>query len=114
YPACRQPDDSAVGKRRRRNRRELRRKTSGGAVLRPMTAVVLVCLVGCAGSAGERPTEEIVARVLRTTHEKPATNLEARMSVEVHSVKLGDTEVANEQDVVDGIPQRGAVTAALI
>jgi hypothetical protein len=46
--------------------------------------------------------------------DRQASTSTPKATVTINSVKIGSTDTANEQDVIDGIPRGAAVTAALI
>jgi len=72
-----------------------------------------VMLSGCGGS-GVQPQREDVERAMRAAWETSGSNFAPRTSIEFNEIKFGSTHPANEQDVIDGIPPGGEVTAALV
>jgi hypothetical protein len=43
-------------------------------------------------------------------HDVPGDDFSARHAVEIHDIKIGITEPTNEQDRIDGIPEKSDVT----
>lgn len=83
--------------------------------MRIMLAVLLAAVLLCAcGSSSAQPTREDVERAMRASWEKSGDNFSPRTTIEFNEIKFGSTHPANEQDVINGIPPDGAVTAALI
>ena len=77
--------------------------------------VVAVCVLSCSGCAkAENPTQADVEKSLKAIWEKQPTGTTPLTTVQINSVKFGKTDKANEQEVVDGVPQGAMVTAALI
>ena len=70
-------------------------------------------MFGC-GSSGAQPAREDVEHAMRASWEKSGDNFSPRATVEFNEIKFGSTHPANEQNVIDGIPPEGAVTAALV
>ena len=79
-----------------------------------LVAGLLVLLTACGGGGGAKPTAADVEKAMHATWDKAATSTSPRTAVTINSIKLGETDPANEQDVVDGIPPKAAVTAALV
>ena len=77
-----------------------------------MLLAVLLC--ACGSSNAEQPTREDVEKAMRASWEKAGDNLSPRTSIEFNEIKFGSTNPANEQDVIDGIPPDGAVTALIV
>lgn len=75
--------------------------------------IILASLAAC-GGAGPKPSPGEIEKVMHATWDKEKTSLSPREAVTINSIKIGDTYPANEQDVVDGVPPKAAVTAALI
>lgn len=73
-----------------------------------------LALLGACGGGGPKPTAADIEKAMHATWDKAATPLSPREAVAINSIKLGGTDPANEQDVVDGVPPKAAVTAALI
>ena len=73
----------------------------------------LAVLTAC-GGGGPKPTAADIEKALHATWDKSATSTSPRTAVTINSIKLGETDPANEQDVVDGVPPKAAVTAALV
>lgn len=80
-------------------------------LLMALLATVLLC---ACGSSGAQPAREDVERAMRAIWEKSGDNFSPRTTIEFNEIKFGSTYPANEQNVIDGIPPGGAVTAALI
>lgn len=83
-------------------------------IRRLLSGLVLALLVCACGSSGAQPAREDVERVMRANWETPGDNFSPRTSIEFHEIKFGSTYPANEQDVINGIPPGGAVTAAIV
>lgn len=81
---------------------------------RTMLVVGLLALVAACGGRGPKPTAADIEKAMHATWDKDATTTSPRMALTVNSIKLGETDPANEQDVVDGVPPKASVTAALI
>lgn len=83
--------------------------------IRPLLSALLAAMLLCAcGGGGPQPTREDVERAMRASWETSGSNFAPRASIEFNEIKFGSTHPANEQDVIDGIPPGGAVTAALV
>jgi|CXWL01.1.fsa_nt_gi ABC-type glycerol-3-phosphate transport system substrate-binding protein len=76
--------------------------------------LVAVLLCACGSSGAQQPTREDVEKAMRAYWEKSGDNFAPRSTVEFNEIKFGSTNVANEQDVINGIPPGGAVTAAIV
>ena len=61
-----------------------------------------------------KPTKEDISNALHKQFDTPGDNFSAKHDVEIHEIKIGDTEGTNEQDQIDGIPEKAAVTMAKI
>jgi hypothetical protein len=86
-------------------------------ITRSLSLLILLLALataGCSRAHKEVPTEADIEKNMRATWEKPATTLEPRTSLAVHSIKIGSGAVANEQDKIDGIPPGAWVTIALV
>lgn len=79
-----------------------------------LSALLFAILLSACGSSGAQPTREDVERAMRATWEKSGDNFSPRTTVEFNEIKFGSTHPANEQDVINGIPPGGAVTAAIV
>lgn len=79
-------------------------------------AVLFVGLlaVGACGAGGAKPTNADIEKAMHATWDKQKTSMQERQAVTINSIKIGQTDPANAQDVVDGVPPKAAVTAALI
>ena len=83
--------------------------------IRPWLMVLFAAVLLCAcGSSGTQPAREDVERAMRESWESAGSNFSPRASIEFNEIKFGSTHPANEQNVIDGIPPGGAVTAALV
>ena len=65
-------------------------------------------------AAGPAPTAAEIDQVMHSRWDRQATTSTPKAMVTINSVKIGSTNTANKQDVIDGIPPGAAVTAALI
>ncbi len=52
------------------------------------------------------PTAADIEKAMRVDWDKPATPMNGQMTLTINSVKIGSSDKANEQDVIDGIPQK--------
>ena len=78
-------------------------------------AAAFALLTACGGSGGgPKPTPADIEKALHATWDKAATATSPRTALTINSIKLGETDPATEQDVVDGVPPKAAVTAALV
>ena len=74
-----------------------------------------VCVLRAAEDAKAAvPTAADVEKAMRGQYEKPGSATSQKVTVEIHSIKIGSSAAANEQDKIDGIPPAATVTAALI
>ena len=71
-------------------------------------------LLAACGGGGPKPTAADIEKAMHGIWDKQATTTSPRQAVTIESVKLGETDPANEQDVIDGVPPKSAVTAALV
>ena len=76
--------------------------------------LVLGLFVAACGAAADKPTAADIDKAMHATWDKQKTSLQERQAVTINSIKMGQTNPANDQDVVDGVPPKAAVTAALI
>jgi hypothetical protein len=65
-------------------------------------------------SSGDKPTKEDIESALHKQYDTPGDNFTPKHDVEIHEVKIGDTEGTNEQDKIDGIPAKADVTMAKV
>ena len=99
-------------------------------ILAPMKKILIallsLSLVSCGGSStsndgnenstdvssssSSTPTEQDVRNALNKQHNMEGSPGSPRRSIEVHNVKIGSTEDPNEQDLIDGIPEKSSVT----
>ncbi len=83
--------------------------------MRHWVAIFLAAaLLSACGSSAAEPTREDVERAMRAGWEKSGDNFSPRATLTLNEVKFGRTDPANEQNVIDGIPPDGAVTAAIV
>ena len=83
---------------------------------RLLSVLVALSCVGCTVAGNEepaaKPTEKAIIEAFRSAREKPKG--QTPVTIEVHAVKIGQTDVATAQEVVNGVPRGGMVTALLI
>jgi len=82
----------------------------------PLFSFLLISC-GSGGSdpgSGDKPTKEDISNALHKQNDLPGDNFTPRHDVEIHEIKIGDTEGTNEQDKIDGIPAKAAVTMAKV
>jgi hypothetical protein len=65
-------------------------------------------------SSSDKPTKEVIENALHKQFDMDGTTGSPRRAIEVHDVKIGSTEGTDEQDRIDGIPEKSAVTMAKI
>jgi hypothetical protein len=65
-------------------------------------------------SSSGAPTEQDIRDAMARQHNMEGSPGSPRRSVEVHSVKIGSPEDPDEQDRIDGIPEKSKVTMAKI
>ena len=61
-------------------------------------------------SSGNVPTKEDITTAMHRQYDVPGDNFNPKHDVEIHEIKIGDTEGTNEQDKIDGIPAKADVT----
>jgi hypothetical protein len=72
-------------------------------------------LITASWSSAQTPTQADIEKLMRARFEKPAARgADGRTGVQINSVKIGQTNAANEQEVVDGIPPGAKVTEVLV
>ena len=78
--------------------------------------IVLAALLAAPACAGEAaPTKEIVEKVLKSYWDKAPTSTNAKSTLTLNAVKFGKPYKATVQEVqVEGIPQNGTVTPAIV
>jgi hypothetical protein len=65
--------------------------------------------------AADTPTQQIVEKALKTRWDKSATSSNAKSALTLNAVKFGKAYKATAQEVqVEGIPQNGMVTPAVV
>jgi hypothetical protein len=72
------------------------------------------CIFFSCSSAGGKPTKADVEKALRARWDKPATSMEPKQSITIESIKIGSGAIANDQDLIDGIPPKAMVTIVQI
>ena len=58
----------------------------------------------------QTPTKADVEKAVTGSWDKPATSSSPRQAATIHSIKIGSSAKANEQDRIDGIPPGATVT----
>lgn len=81
-------------------------------LLRIAAVAALGLALACTRAASPTPAD--IEKALKADWEKPATAMNGVTTLAINSVKIGSSADANEQDVVDGIPPKAQVTAALV
>lgn len=76
-----------------------------------LAALTAFSIVSC---TAQTPTKADIEKALLSTWEKPATSSSPKQGVTLHSIKIGASAKANEQDKIDGIPPKATVTIAQI
>jgi hypothetical protein len=89
--------------------RTIRRITTRAAFASCLALSQFAC-----ADAGPAPTAAEIDQVMHGRWDRQATTSTPKATVTINSVKVGSTNTANQQDVIDGIPPGAAVTAALI
>lgn len=76
---------------------------------------ILSCGSGDTGSgSGDTPTKDDIEKAMHKQYDRPGDNFSPKHDVEIHDIKIGDTEGTNEQDKIDGIPEKASVTMAKV
>lgn len=66
-------------------------------------------------STSSIPTKQDIINAMNKQYTvEPTSEWSGRRSIELHSVKIGTTDEPNEQDLIDGIPDKSKVTMAKI
>ncbi len=87
--------------------------------INPLLTLAVVALSLCGlrpdAIAAEKPTKEIVEKVLRSSWEKLGSKFEPKVTLEVNSVKFGKPYKATLQEVqVEGLPAGATVVPAIV
>jgi hypothetical protein len=80
-----------------------------------LARIILPCLlVAAPAHAADTPKNGDIEKAMRTTWDKPATAMSGATTIQINSIKIGSGAKANEQDLVDGIPEGRWVTVVLV
>lgn len=69
-------------------------------------------LISCAN--GQKPTKEIIMKVMKATWEHAGDSMQPKVTVDFTDIKLGSSQKANYAQELNGIPKGALVTSAKI